>query len=56
MSLRSLFRDVFMPAPTKAFIDEDNNLFSPTGQLVGSYTRKRDAVRGAKRRGFEVEA
>lgn len=39
---------------TKAHIDSDNRLFSPTGQLIGSYSRYRDAVRGAKRRGFEV--
>ena len=40
---------------TKATIDDNNRLFSPTGQLIGQYGRRRDAVRGAKRRGFEVE-
>lgn len=39
---------------TEAHIDENNNLFSPTGQLIGQYSRRRDAIRGAKRRGFEV--
>lgn len=37
-----------------ARIDADNNLYSPTGEFIGSYSRRRDAVRGAKRRGFAL--
>lgn len=37
-----------------ARIDADNNLFSPTGTFIGTYSRRRDAVRGATRRGFKV--
>lgn len=29
-------------------------LVTRTGEFVGTYSRQRDAVRGAKRRGFEV--
>ncbi len=36
-----------------ARIDNDGNLFI-NGKFVGSYSRRRDAVRGAKRRGFSV--
>jgi len=39
-----------------ARITEDNRLFSPTGELVGTYSRRRDAVRGANRRGFKLAA
>lgn len=40
--------------PTTAFVDESGKLFSPTGEFVHKYARKRDALRGAKRRGWEV--
>lgn len=53
MSFIDTLRSVFT-TPTSAFIDSDNNLFSPTGEHVGSYSRRRDAVRGAKRRGWEL--
>lgn len=43
------------PTSTSAFVSEDGRLFSPTGQLIHKYARKRDAIRGAKRRGWEVE-
>jgi hypothetical protein len=29
-------------------------LVARTGKVVGTYSRKRDAVRGAQRRGFKV--
>lgn len=29
-------------------------LFAPSGELVQTYTRKRDAVRGATRRGIKL--
>lgn len=41
---------------TAASVDETGKLFSPTGQFVHQYSRKRDAIRGAKRRGWEVTA
>lgn len=37
-----------------AHVDADGNLFAPTGEFIGSYSRRRDAFRAAKRRGFEV--
>lgn len=37
-----------------ARIDDDNNLFGPMGEFIASYSRRRDAVRGAKRRGLAV--
>ena len=39
-----------------ARITEDNRLFSPTGEFIGTYSRRRDAVRGANRRGFKLAA
>lgn len=41
------------PALNRAFIDDDNNLFV-NGEFVGSYSRRRDARRGAARRGLSV--
>jgi hypothetical protein len=37
-------------------VDEGKNwgLFNIEGQLIGTYSRKRDAVRGAQRRGLTV--
>lgn len=34
--------------------DGSANLYSPTGTFVGTYSRARDAVRGAKRRGWNA--
>lgn len=39
---------------TFARIDNDNNLFGPNGQFIGTYSRRRDAIRGAKRRGLTL--
>lgn len=36
-----------------SYIDADNNLFIE-GNFVGSYSRRRDARRGARRRGVEL--
>lgn len=47
--------DYITPAPTAAFVDDEGKLFSPTGEFVHKYARPRDAIRGAKRRGWEVE-
>lgn len=42
--------------PNRMFarIDDSNNLFSPQGELITTYSRRRDAIRGAKRRGFKI--
>ena len=53
LQLLNTIREIFVPN-SKAHVDEDGNLFSPTGQFIATYSRRRDAVRGAKRRGFEV--
>lgn len=53
MNLLNRIRNTFS-TNTVAVIDQDNNLFDPTGSFVASYSRRRDALRGAKRRGFEV--
>jgi len=55
MSFLRTMMDYIVPAPTTAFVNDDNMLFSPTGEFVQKYTRKRDAIRGARRRGWEVE-
>jgi len=39
-----------------ARITDNNELYSHTGELVGKYSRRRDAIRGAKRRGLELAA
>lgn len=48
-------KTLFTGHEPKAFIDRDGNLFAPSGEFVGSYSRTRDAIRGAKRRGFNFE-
>ena len=59
-AIRSFFtKQLGIPKETrredmKAFIDEANNLFASNGLFIGSYSRRRDAVRGAKRRGMIV--
>jgi hypothetical protein len=45
------------PTPMVAFIEQSPlgfNLVTRSGDTVGTYTRRRDAVRGAKRRGLAV--
>lgn len=55
MKLLNTFREFFTPTnPTTAFIDNENRLFAPTGEFVHQYARRRDAVRGATRRGFAL--
>lgn len=55
MNFLRTMMEYITPTPTSAFVSEDGRLFSPTGQLIHKYARKRDAIRGAKRRGWEVE-
>lgn len=52
---RAIAEYIAPPTPTAAFVNDDNMLFDPYGNFVNKYSRKRDAVRGAKRRGWEVE-
>lgn len=42
------------PKEKTATISSNNFLYSPDGEFVASYSRRRDAIRGARRRGFKV--
>ena len=53
MSLLNRFREIFVPANNKAVVSF-RTLYSPEGEFIHVYSRRRDAIRGAKRRGWEV--
>lgn len=50
----STLKHFFFGDEPKAKITPDNRLFSPDGEFIAQYTRRRDAIRGAERRGFTV--
>ena len=54
MSLLNRFREIFVPADNLAVVSPENALYSPEGEFIRVYSRRRDAIRGAKRRGWEV--